>query len=85
MSPIINISEAKATLSQLLAKVVSGESIIIGKAGKPIAKIVPFRPDEEPRVLGGSWSGAVEMAGDFDDLPQALLDAFNGSHDESSS
>ena len=37
---ITNISEAKAQLSALIERVMTGEDIIIGKAGKPVAKIV---------------------------------------------
>ncbi len=36
---IINISEAKATLSALIERVCAGEDVIIGKAGKPVAKL----------------------------------------------
>ena len=39
---ITNISEAKASLSQLIERVLRGEEVIIGKAGKPVAKLVPF-------------------------------------------
>jgi prevent-host-death family protein len=75
---IANISEAKASLSKLIERVQQGEEVIIGKAGKPIAKLVPFEMDTRPRVLGGSWEGKVEMAEDFDELPDAMLEAFYG-------
>mgnify|MGYP003566088017 CR=1 FL=1 len=39
---ITNISEAKAQLSALIEKVLSGEEVIIGKAGKPVAKLVRY-------------------------------------------
>ncbi|MBW2736777.1 MAG: type II toxin-antitoxin system Phd/YefM family antitoxin [Deltaproteobacteria bacterium] len=82
MALIVNISEAKANLSQLLARVIAGEQVIIGKAGRPIARLVAYRQDEEPRVLGGSWEGAVTMAADFDALSSEILDAFEGGTDE---
>jgi prevent-host-death family protein len=37
---ITNISEAKAQLSALIEKVLAGEEVIIGKAGKPVARLV---------------------------------------------
>lgn len=39
---ITNVSHAKAQLSALIARVEAGEEVIIGKAGKPIVKLVPF-------------------------------------------
>lgn len=76
---ITNISEAKSTLSSLLAQVEQGKEIIIGKAGKPIAKLVPYDLDTSDRTLGGSWEGNVQMAVDFDELPDELIDAFAGN------
>ncbi|MCB0015518.1 MAG: type II toxin-antitoxin system prevent-host-death family antitoxin, partial [Anaerolineales bacterium] len=49
---ITNISEAKATLSKLIEQVLNGEEVIIGKAGKPVAKLVPYTQDTSPRTLG---------------------------------
>ncbi len=48
---ITNISEAKASLSKLVEKVLQGEEVIIGKAGKPVAKLVPFDMDTGPTSL----------------------------------
>ena len=39
---IANISEAKAQLSALIEKVLSGEEVIIGKAGKPVARLIRY-------------------------------------------
>ena len=75
---ITNISEAKSSLSSLIAQVEKGHKIIIGKAGKPVAMLVPYRADTTPRILGGTWSGKVRMAEDFDILPRVLADAFQG-------
>lgn len=46
---VMNISEAKASLSKLVERVLQGEEVIIGKAGKPVAKLVPFDLDTRPR------------------------------------
>ena len=48
---ITNISEAKSSLSSLIAKVEKGHKVIIGKAGKPVAMLVPYRADTTPRKL----------------------------------
>ncbi len=75
---ITNISDAKANLSRLIEEVQHGKQVIIGKAGKPVAILAPYKAEDEPRALGGSWEGKVEMADDFDTLPKALMDAFSG-------
>ena len=65
---ITNISEAKASLSKLIEKVLKGEEVIIGKAGKPVAKLVPYDLETRPRQLGiGHRHGKIWMADDFDD------------------
>ena len=48
-----NIQEAKTHLSRLVDRASSGEEIIIAKAGKPLAKLVPYATDRKPRV--GGW------------------------------
>ncbi len=45
---VINVHEAKTQLSKLLEQVKSGEEIIIGKYGKPYARLVPFEKGERP-------------------------------------
>ena len=79
---ITNISEAKASLSQLVEKVLKGEEVIIGKAGKPVAKLVPYNHDSSPRDLSqGIWNNQVWMAEDFDILPEDIMKAFTGQTD----
>lgn len=75
---ITNISEAKSSLSALIAQVEQGKEIIIGRAGKPVARLVPYQTDQTDRKLGGSWEGKVRMAEDFDELPVEILNAFTG-------
>jgi len=41
MSTTVNMHEAKTHLSRLVEKVAQGESVVIAKAGKPVARIVP--------------------------------------------
>lgn len=77
---ITNISDAKAQLSRLIEEVRQGKQIIIGKAGKPVAVLSPYKVDEEPRKLGGSWEGKVNMADDFDTLPKEIMEAFYGKN-----
>lgn len=76
---IVNISNAKASLSKLVESVLAGNEVVIGKAGKPVAKLVPFEPDNSPRDLSqGIWAGQVWIADDFDNLPEEVLNEFTG-------
>ena len=72
----INIHDAKTHLSRLLEKVALGEEIVISKAGRPIAKLVPIRKKAHDRVPG-SAKGKFEMADDFNaPLPKEVEDSF---------
>jgi prevent-host-death family protein len=62
---VVNMHEAKTTLSQLVEQAEQGEEILIARAGEPVARIVALRSGNK-RVLG-QWSGRVQMADDFDD------------------
>ena len=77
---ITNISDAKASLSKLIEQVLQGQEVVIGKAGKPVARLVPYDVDTSPRELGaGNWKGKIWMADDFDDLPEEILALFAGA------
>jgi len=77
---ITNISEAKASLSHLI-KIIqeTNEPVIIGKAGKPVAVLSPYREETSPRELGGSWEGKVKVAEDFDVPEDGVTDSFYNS------
>ena len=72
---ITNISEAKAQLCALIEQVLAGREVVIGKAGKPVAKPVPFEWPKEPRQLGALRS-RIRIAEDFDSLPHEIAEAF---------
>jgi prevent-host-death family protein len=72
---ITNITEAKAQFSALIEKVLAGEEIIIGKAGKPVAKLVRYERHEESRQPG-ALKGKIKIADDFDELPDDVASAF---------
>jgi prevent-host-death family protein len=78
---LVNVHEAKTQLSRLLQRVEDGEEIVIGRAGRPVAKLVAY---EKPRVARkpGGWEGKVVIHGNFDDpLPEEVLAAFEGGDD----
>jgi prevent-host-death family protein len=82
MSNSINLYEAKTHLSELVERAAAGEEIIIAKAGKPRARLVPLAVERAPRVPGG-WKGEMWIAHDFDDpLPPEILKGFRGEDPE---
>ncbi len=76
---MMNIHEAKTHFSRLVERVMGGEEVVIGKAGRPVAKLMPYVEDHGPRVPGG-WEGRVWVSDDFDELPAEMEAAFRGEH-----
>lgn len=68
---MFNISEAKAQLSAVIERVSKGEEILIGKAGKPVAKIVRYEPARRNQRLG-CFKGKIKIAKDFDEWPEDI-------------
>ncbi|HXZ41664.1 MAG TPA: type II toxin-antitoxin system Phd/YefM family antitoxin [Terriglobales bacterium] len=72
----VNVHEAKTHLSRLLERVLLGEEVIIAKAGKPVAKLVPVVSRPKKRILG-SAKGEFTVPADFNDpLPKEIEDLF---------
>jgi len=72
---IVNtISEAKASLSELIDKVSAGEEVVICKAGKPVAVLRAYAKSDRPR-RPGALRGRIRIAPDFDELPDDLAEA----------
>jgi prevent-host-death family protein len=73
----VNIHQAKSQLSKLIERVTAGEEIVIAKAGKPVARLVPAtsRSPRKPGLL----KGRIRIAKDFDaPLPESVLALFEG-------
>lgn len=72
----VNIHEAKIHLSRLLVRVAAGEEIVIAKAGRPIAKLVPVTGGSQKRIPGMD-AGNAWISDDFDaPLPEDILQDF---------
>ena len=69
----INIHEAKTHFSKLIDRVRAGEEIVIAKAGKPVAKLMPIdRPaPRQPGIAEGRLTDAF-----FEALPAEEIDAW---------
>ncbi|MBI4922496.1 MAG: type II toxin-antitoxin system Phd/YefM family antitoxin [Devosia nanyangense] len=76
----VNIHEAKTHLSRLVERAAKGETVIIAKAGKPMAKIVPL--DEaaaRKKRRFGFMEGQIKVPEDFDRMfEDEIAEMFNG-------
>jgi prevent-host-death family protein len=74
----VNIHNAKTHLSRLVDRAAAGSEIVIAKAGKPVARLVPLALVNRPRKLG-ALKGKIKVPDDFDaPLPAKVLAAFEG-------
>ena len=74
MATIVNGYQAETQFSRLLKRAHEGEEIVLAKAGKPYARLVPLA-EAGPRVPG-IVDGLVDDAF-FESLPDSELDAWN--------
>lgn len=73
----VNVHEAKTNFSKLLEQAHAGQEIILAKAGKPYARLMPLAPEpakRQPGRLAGKLDDAF-----FDPLPEEELDAWESS------
>jgi len=71
MTDTVNLYDAKTNLSTLVDR--ASEEIVIAKAGKPKAKLVPYQPSRKRRRFGQNLLGITYIADDFDGpLPPEL-------------
>ena len=63
---VFNIHDAKTHFSKLIERVLSGEEVVIARAGKPVARILPFAADDTSPRLPGIDKGKVIIKLDFD-------------------
>ena len=78
MTKTVNVHEAKTHLSRLLSRVERGDEIVIARAGRPIARLLPFEAKKPGRLLGGA-RGEIWIAEDFDaPLPDEVVEGFEG-------
>ena len=74
----VNVHEAKTHLSKLLKRVAHGDEILIARAGKPVARLLPIARERPAPILGAD-RGKFTVPGDFDGpLPEGVVAAFEG-------
>ncbi|KRF35420.1 prevent-host-death protein [Nocardioides sp. Soil805] len=73
---MVNVHEAKSSLSKLLERVEAGETIVIARAGRPVAELVPHRRVD---LVFGLAKGEIRFDPEtFDDPDDDVIAAFEG-------
>ena len=76
MAKPVNIHEAKTHFSRLVERASKGEEIIIARAGRPLARLMPLASPTRPR-RPGLLKGRIRISKNFDaHLPRNIARAF---------
>lgn len=76
MTTVINIHQAKTHLSRIVEEVAAGKEVVIAKAGKPMARLVPMQQVVTKKHLG-LLKGKIKIPADFNEpLPEPILELF---------
>ena len=78
---VTNIHAAKTHLSRLVDRAAAGEEIIIGKAGKPLAMLVPYRVSPASKRKPGSMKGRIKIKRGFDEADEIIETLLTGESD----
>lgn len=73
----VTVTEAKASLSNLVERVLAGEDVTIGRRGKAEVRLVPLHRAQEPRPLGSIEVADYFMSDDFDAPLDDVADDFD--------
>jgi prevent-host-death family protein len=65
MATVVNMHDAKSSLSRLVKRAAAGEEILIANHGKPVAMLTRI-PNRRKRVPWDIFKGKIDMAADFD-------------------
>ena len=76
-----NVHEAKTHLSRILTLVEKGESVIIGRAGKPVATLSPYQSEGMTR-MPGTMKGRIQISEDFDSVDDLITQFFDGTTEQ---
>jgi prevent-host-death family protein len=72
----VGMHEAKTQLSRLVDLAEGGEEVIIQRSGRPVARLVRVQRRRPVAEAFGAMNGEIELADDFDELPEELAEHF---------
>ena len=68
MATVVNMHDAKSSLSRLAKRAAAGEEILIARNGKPLARLTRLKRRNSETLIG-AFAGKIRMADDFDAIP----------------
>jgi prevent-host-death family protein len=77
MTEIVNMHQAKSSLSRLVERALAGEDVVIARNGEPLVKLVPVRKERKPRVPGRG-KGKIWISPDFEFTDEEITELFEG-------
>lgn len=77
MTEIVNMHQAKTSLSRLVERALAGEEIVIARNGEPLVKLVPV-PKERKQRLPGRGKGKIWISPDFEFTDEEITELFEG-------
>ncbi|HUC70172.1 MAG TPA: type II toxin-antitoxin system prevent-host-death family antitoxin [Stellaceae bacterium] len=77
MSEIVNMHQAKSSLSRLVERALAGEEVLIARNGRPLVRLVPVQNKREPRVPGRG-KGKIWISPDFEFADEEITELFEG-------
>jgi len=77
MSEVVNMHQAKSSLSRLVERALAGEEIVIARNGEPLVKLVPVPKERKPRVPGRG-KGKIWISPDFEFTDEEIKEVFEG-------
>jgi prevent-host-death family protein len=75
MAEIVNMHEAKTSLSRLVERALAGEEVVIARKGEPLVKLVPLDKKPKRRIPGRS-KGTIKMSADFEFTDKEIEELF---------
>ena len=79
----VNIHDAKTQFSKLVDQAAGGEEIIIAKAGKPVARLMPLAVARRGKRRLGLGAGKLRVPADFDQmLAREIAELFGAQGDK---
>lgn len=77
MTEVVNMHQAKTSLSRLVKRALAGEDVVIARNGEPLVRLVPIHKTREPRTPGRS-KGRIWIAPDFNTMSEEDLKDWEG-------
>ena len=77
MSEVVNMHQAKSSLSRLVECALAGEEIVIARNGEPLVKLVPM-PKERKLRVPGRGKGKIWISPDFEFTDEEIKELFEG-------